>query len=204
MWQTYPNNAKRKEQSMTRVTRLVLILVLCGLAGSTISSCKKKGKETKSASAEYAANTSALRKRVKKQIKDKIRKQNVMILVDDVDRARAKLTVAWLDMQHRLQKNPTMSREEVEAEVKTFEGLRVAALQEMAKSRLAMRKYITAEEWKKLFPEPKKKKGDDKAAEPEDTKTEPESADNATDQPGESAPETKESAGDPEKPESEE
>lgn len=135
---------------MKRVTYVMLILALCGLA---IYSCKK----IKTSSAEAAENTAELRNRVKKQIKDKIRRDNVLILVDDVDRLRSKVTLAWLDMQNQTQKNPSMTREEVEAELEKFEELRLNALTDMAKARLAMRKYITVEEWTKLFAEKKKK-----------------------------------------------
>jgi hypothetical protein len=187
---------------MKRLTKIVLILVLCGFAGSAISSCKKKGPKT--AGAEMAAHTQTLRKHVKKVIKDKLRRENVLILVDDVDRYRAQMTLAWLNMQQKMQKNINLSREEVQAEVDIFEEARVAALQNMAKARLAMREYVTAEEWKKLFPEPKKKKDDEKAGDSEDKETASEDADDAPEQPAESAAEAAPSTDVAEKPESEE
>jgi hypothetical protein len=188
---------------MKRMTKIVLVLVLCGFAGSAISSCKKKGPKT--AGAEMAANTQTLRKHVKKVIKDKLRRENVLILVDDVDRHRAQMTLAWLNMQQKMQKNPNLSREEVQAEVKKFEEARMAALQNMAKARMAMREYVTAEEWKKLFPEPKKKKKDDKkAGDSEDKETASEDADDAPEQPAESTAEAAPSTEVAEKPESEE
>jgi hypothetical protein len=180
----------QKGTTMKRVTYMVFVLALCGLA---ISSCKKKGKETKSASAEIAADTSELRKQVKKKIKDKIRRDNVLILVDDVDRIRGKLTLAFLDMQHKMQKNPTMSREEIEAIFKDFEGLRMDALREMATARLAMREHVNEEEWKKIFPEKKKKEDADEA--PGETGEE---------EPGGEVPEAEESSNVLEKPEREE
>jgi hypothetical protein len=186
---------------MKRMTRIVLVLVLCGFAGSAISSCKKKGPKT--AGAEMAAHTQTLRKHVKKVIKDKLRRENVFILVDDVDRYRAQMTLAWLNMQRNMHKNPNMSREEVQAEVKKFEEARVESLQNMAKARLAMREHVTAEEWKKLFPEPKKKKKDDEKSEKTEDGAEPESGDDPQ-QPEESAPEAEASADAPEKTESEE
>ncbi|MCP4197944.1 MAG: hypothetical protein GY762_12415 [Proteobacteria bacterium] len=186
---------------MKRISKIVLVLMLCGFAGSAISSCKKKGPKT--AGAEMAAHTQALRKQVKKVIKDKLRRENVMILVDDVDRYRAQLTLAWLNMSHNMQKNPNLSREEVQVEVDKFEEARVESLQNMAKARLAMREYVTAEEWKKLFPEPKKKKKDDEKSEKTEDSAEPESGDDPQ-QPEESAPEAEASADAPEKTESEE
>lgn len=161
---------------MKRFTWMMVVLLLCGFAGSTISSCKKK--EQKTASAEMAADTNRLRKEIKKKIKDKVRRQNVLILIDDVDRYRSQMTLAWLEMSHTLQKNPTMTRDEVEAEVAKFEEIRLEALRNMAKARVAMRQYVTEEEWKALFPPPKKKKDDGKKgddAEPEATPEKPES-----------------------------
>jgi hypothetical protein len=148
---------------MKRITRMVLIVSLCGLAGSALSSCKKKA--TPSTSAEIADNTSELRKQVKKQIKNKTRREKVFLLLDDVYRLQGRLALAFLEMQNRLRKNTNISDEDIEAEFADFAEARVYALREMATTRLEMRNYITEKEWKALFPEPKKKK-DDKAATP--------------------------------------
>ncbi len=186
------------------MTRMLVILMLCGMAGSAISSCKKK--EQKTATAEMAADTNKLRKQVKKKIKDKVRKENVLILVDDVDRHRAQMTLGWLEMQNAMQKNPTMSREEVEAEVAKFEQLRLEALRNMAKSRVAMRQFITEKEWKQLFPPPKKKTEDKKedGETEEEAETAPEGDKEESEQPDENAAEAEAATTAPEKPESEE
>jgi hypothetical protein len=173
-----------------------------------ISSCKKKG--TPATSVEIAANTSELRKRVKKKIKNKTRRDKVFLLVDDAHRIRGRLTLAFLEMQNRLQNNPAVSQQDIEAEFADFAEARVYALREMARMRLEMRKHITEKEWKDLFPEKKKKEDADKTAEAtvdkapesEDAKTEPEGADEASEQPGGDAAETKASNSIPEKPES--
>jgi hypothetical protein len=181
---------------------VALILALCGLAGSALSSCKKKGPKT--ASAELAANTTALQKQVKKVIKGKTRRENVLLLLDDADRIREKLTLAFLDLQHKVRKDPQISRGDFEAVLVEFAVIRKDAIKASANTRLEMRNYINEKEWKKLFPKPKKKKGDENTPESGDTETAPEGADDAPESPGESASEAETSTEVAEKPESEE
>jgi hypothetical protein len=128
----------------------------------------------------------------------------VLLLLDDADRIRGKLTLAFLDMQHKVQKDPQISREDFEAALVEFAVIRRDAIKASASKRLELRKYINEKEWKKLFPKPKKKKGDEKAPESQTTETAPVSTDDAPQQPNGSASAAETSTEVPEKPESEE
>jgi hypothetical protein len=172
---------------MKRAVSMALVIVCCGLA---ISACKKKGPKT--ATAQMAADTTALRKQVKKVVKNKVRREKVMLLVGDIDRTRGQLTLAFFDMQKKIRKDPHIPRADLEALIAEFVVVRVDAMKALANARFEMRQHITEKEWKKLFPPPKKKMDKDKAAEETSeeaaeqatAETAPASADEAVEQPG--------------------
>jgi hypothetical protein len=85
-----------------------------------------------------------------------------------------------------------------------FAVIRKDAIKASANTRLEMRNYINEKEWKKLFPKPKKKKGDENTPESETTETAPVSTDDAPQQPNGSASAAETSTEVAEKPESEE
>ncbi len=143
---------------MKRVTRLVLILLLCGFAGLAISSCKKKG--PKIVSAEIATDTIDVRTLAEKTIKNKIRRNNVLMLLDDIDRAREEAALVFLDLQRKVQNNPAISREDYDAVLQELALSRANVLRKIASARMTMRTYVTKAEWQTLFTKEKKKKED--------------------------------------------
>jgi hypothetical protein len=134
---------------MKRSSGTIAIVLLCGLAGSAISSCKKKAPET--ASAKFAVNTVTLRERAHAIIKNKVRRQNVLILLNDTDRVREEMILSFLKTQHRIQKDPDMPRAEYEELIRTFDNARSKALRKIASARMTLRTHLSKSEWQILF-----------------------------------------------------
>ena len=138
--------------------RIIPIAVLCISCCLAIAACKKRGgKPTAEPIAQVAEDTEKVRKRIKKNVKDKLRREELYLLVDDIELARGKLTMTFLKAQQGMLKRPDITVEEAQAIYKDFQTMRVDALWEMARLRLEMRKVATEKEWNAVFV--KKNKG---------------------------------------------
>jgi hypothetical protein len=142
---------------------MAVVAVLCAMIGSAMSSCKKKGPKT--ASAEIAVDVSDLRKQVEKTIKNKIRRDYVLMLVDDIDITREEVMLLFLNLQQKVHKDPSMVREDYDAVLQEFAVARVNSLRKIASARITMRTYVTDAEWRELFPKKKATEDGDKVAE---------------------------------------
>ncbi len=100
---------------------------------------------------EWNEEKAAHLKQVKKQVKDKTRRNRLNLLIDEGNQILMELNLALIDFTAKVRSNPHMDRQEYEKLQAEFRVKRVEAMKALAATRLKMRSFATEEEWNRLF-----------------------------------------------------
>ena len=100
------------------------------------------------------------RDRIDKHIEDDELKAHLLLLTEENTLCLMKIQQAYLVLQDEIETHPEMTKEEFEPLYAAFSKKRRAALDALASVQMETRGLVTPEQWKLIFPDPKKKKGD--------------------------------------------
>jgi hypothetical protein len=125
---------------------------------------------------QLSAVANQLKKEVKKQVKDRTRRDKALLLIDDMFLSKAKYAKEFFRVQNLLLSNPDLTRKEANAMAADFAKVRIDTLREGAALKIQMREHVTEQEWTAIFKKMKKKKKKGKAEPTDDTEPAPKKA----------------------------